>query len=282
MSISQTQAIKYFDYLLSAKNIADIEVNKVKRFQQLKEKKIDKYNLVLESSNVNDFILKNKETLLSTIHDLHIKACQEDNEGKKSKYISLIRMLLSAIQKNKPAKDFCFMLETTPALQDMKLNFKVSGIDALELLITGYELEASVSSLKLSGDRVVESFTGIGKENKKVHRMVLKNSLNDLLRISLFYKNSKKYDYLVFDDFKDFIDSIKNDKIIRFDGKMRTLLLLMNNNVLYYKEFKLNDDQEIENFLEKKPSVEVHKPNNDDVPSAGSDSLSARNQMRLW
>ena len=48
MSISQTQAIKYFDYLLSAKNIADIEVNKVKRFQQLKEKKIDKYNLVLD------------------------------------------------------------------------------------------------------------------------------------------------------------------------------------------------------------------------------------------
>lgn len=45
-------------------------------------------------------------------------------------------------------------------------------------------------------------------------------------------------------------------------------------------------DSEIDNAKikkpEKKPSVEVHKPNNDDVPSAGSDSLSARNQMRLW
>lgn len=260
MSKLNAQATNYFDFLLSAKHIADIEINKVERLQCVKEKKVKKYNQISELSEVNNFILRNKKILLDTIRELHVKAYQEDNEGRKSKYISLIRILLSAIQKNKTARDFCFMLETTPVLQDMKIDFNVSGVDAIELLITGYELEASISSIKLSGDRVIESFSGLGEENKKIHRTVLKNSLNDLFNIPLFYKNSKRSDDLAFDVFQDFIDSIKNDNIIRLDGKAKTLLLRIKNNVLYEKEFELNDDKEIEKFLEKGQNIKEYKP----------------------
>lgn len=251
MTKIEAKASHYFDFLLSAKKVADDEISKIERLQSLKDKKVKKYNSSIENSNANRFILENRENLFDIIHDLYKNTFQEENEGKRAKYISLARMLLSAIQKNKTAKDFCFILETTPALQDMKTSFSVSGPSAIELLIGGYQLETPLSSLKLSGDRVVEIFSGLGAGNKKVKRIEFKKDLNELMSTHLYYKGSKRDDDVDFSVFKNFIDSLKDGNTIRLDGKVKTLLLTIQNNILRKKEFKLGDNEEIENFLKE-------------------------------
>lgn len=251
MSTLSTQASHHFDFLLSAKKIADNEISKKERLQSLKERKAKKYDNSLKSSNANSFIIENREILFGIIHALYKNTFQEENEGKRAKYVSLIRMLLSAIQKNKTTKDFCFILETTPALQDMKSYLNVSGVNAVELLMSGYQLETSLSSLKLSGDRVIEIFSGLGVGNKKVNRIEFKKGINDLMELPLFYKGSKRDDDIDFSSLQSFMDSLKNGSITRLDGKAKTLLLTIKNNVLYKKEFELNDNEDIEQFLKQ-------------------------------
>nr|WP_289108683.1 hypothetical protein [uncultured Halomonas sp.] len=251
MSKIEAKASHYFDFLLSAKKVADNEINKTERLQSLKDKKVQKYDNSLGKCNANRFILENREILFGIVHDLYKKTFQEENEGKRAKYISLARMLLSAIQKNKTAKDFCFILETTPALQDMKSYLNVSGVNAVELLMSGYQLETSLSSLKLSGDRVIEIFSGLGVGNKKVNRIEFKKGINDLMELPLFYKGSKRDDDIDFSSLQSFMDSLKNGSITRLDGKAKTLLLTIKNNVLYKKEFELNDNEDIEQFLKQ-------------------------------
>jgi hypothetical protein len=251
MSMLTAQTAQYFDFLLSAKKITVQEINKTQRLESLKEKKEKKYNSNKEKSTANSFIIDNREVLLNTVESLYKKTFQEENEGRRAKYVSLARMLLSAIQKNKTAKEFCFILETTSALQDMKVQFNISGWDAINLLVSGYQLETSLSSLKLSGDRVVEIFSGLGEGNKKVKRIEFKETFNGLLKTSLLYKGSKRDDDVEFNSLKDFMTSLKDGNIIRFDGKAKTLLLSNKDNTLYKKEFKLDDNEEIECFLSK-------------------------------
>lgn len=252
MSNLSVQATRNFDFLLSAKAMADDEINKRDRLYSIKEKKANRHIELVEQSTIDPFIIENKETLLKTVKNFYFKAIENDeNLVVNSKNLSISRMILSGIQKNKTSKDFCFMLETTPMLQNINLSFEVSGIDVLSTLIEGYQLETPSSIIKVSGQKVIETFYGIGAGNKKVEKVEFSENLNDLMSKTLLYTGSRRDNGVDFYDLSKFLEKLKGGSLIRLDGNAHTLLMKLENNTLYKKEFDLNDDKAINSFLEE-------------------------------
>jgi hypothetical protein len=227
----------------------DTAAKRVDEIQKIKNEKTEKENLIKQVDFLND-----NKTVFSDLDELNSK--KEKYEKEKSNYLEKAQQVnnIKFVKENK---------NIFSKLDKMKSNNEKQEKELTEYQDKKSKLESKIRMVEFDRDNLSDSIKKLETNDDKCpFGIECKELLSDTRKKVMLDENNKKLDELTKEvkSLNDELTELKEPEKVNYDSVIRT----EENNIESLKELKINNDSDIENYLNGNDADDIKEPELDE------------------